>query len=121
MPELRSGPGGALLEPTAEHVGFSIEGLRLCSLLAKGGFAEVWEAEQVSLGRKVAVKILRSEHLGEEQMVQLFEQESRVLARLNHFNVVQVIDRGATHQGPYFVMEYVEGEKTLAAQKATFA
>lgn len=110
MPELRSGPGGALLEPSAEHVGFSIEGLRLCALLAKGGFAEVWEAEQVSLGRKVAVKILRSEHLGEEQMVQLFEQESRVLARLNHFNVVQVIDRGATQQGPYFVMEYVEGE-----------
>ncbi len=109
MPDLRPGTGGALLEPAAEPDALSIEGLRLRSLLAKGGFAEVWEAEQVSLGRKVAVKILRSEHLGEEQMVQLFEQESRVLARLNHFNVVQVIDRGAAPQGPYFVMEYVEG------------
>ena len=86
-----------------------IPGLRMVKVLAKGGFAEVWEAEQTSLGRKVAVKILREELLGQEQMVQLFEQEARVLARLNHANVVQVIDRGASPQGPYFVMEYVEG------------
>ncbi|MDQ7005719.1 MAG: protein kinase [Acidobacteriota bacterium] len=86
-----------------------IPGLRMVKVLAKGGFAEVWEAEQTSLGRKVAVKILREELLGQEQMVQLFEQEARVLARLNHANVVQVIDRGASPQGPYFVMEYIEG------------
>ena len=87
-----------------------VEGLRIIRPLARGGFAEVWEAEQVSLGRRVAVKFLRHEHLAQEQFVRLFEQEARVLARLNHANVVQVIDRGSTDQGPYFVMEYVEGE-----------
>jgi len=84
-------------------------GLKLRRLLARGGFAEVWEAEQASLGRRVAVKILRTELLAQEQMVQLFEQEARVLARLNHTNVVQVIDRGVSQRGPYFVMEFVEG------------
>lgn len=86
-----------------------VEGLRIIRPLARGGFAEVWEAEQVSLGRRVAVKFLRHEHLAQSQFVRLFEQEARVLARLNHANVVQVIDRGSTEQGPYFVMEYVEG------------
>lgn len=84
-------------------------GLKLRRLLARGGFAEVWEAEQTSLGRRVAVKILRTELLAQEQMVHLFEQEARVLARLNHTNVVQVIDRGVSQRGPYFVMEFVEG------------
>ncbi len=85
-------------------------GLRMIRLLARGGFAEVWEAEQVSLGRRVAVKILRHEHLEQEDMVRLFEQEARVLARLNHPNVVQVIDKGNSPRGPYFVMEFVEGD-----------
>jgi eukaryotic-like serine/threonine-protein kinase len=87
-----------------------IAGILLQKLLARGGFAEVWEADQVSLGRKVAVKILRPELLGQSQMVRLFEQEARVLARLNHPNVVQVIDRGVSERGPYFVMEYVIGQ-----------
>ncbi len=89
-----------------------VPGLKLRALLAKGGFAEVWEAEQTSLGRRVAVKILREELLDQERMVALFEQEAKVLARLNHPNVVQVIDRGASSRGPYFAMEFVEG-KTL--------
>ncbi|RMG42803.1 MAG: serine/threonine protein kinase, partial [Acidobacteria bacterium] len=87
-----------------------IAGLTLTDRLARGGFAEVWRAEQVSLGRTVAVKILRRELLGQPEMVRLFEREARVLARLNHPNVVQVIDRGSSPLGPYFVMEYVEGE-----------
>ncbi|MBP7147313.1 MAG: protein kinase [Acidobacteria bacterium] len=88
----------------------SVQGLSLIRLLARGGFAEVWEAEQVSLARRVAVKILRHEHLAHRQMVDLFDQEARVLARLSHPNVVQVIDRGTCSHGPYIVMEYVEGE-----------
>ena len=96
-------------EPPVAEQPPSFGGLRLIRQLARGGFAEVWEAEQISLGRRVAVKILRPELLEQAQMVQLFEQEARVLARLNHPNVVQVIDRGASPRGPYFVMEYVDG------------
>jgi len=85
-------------------------GLKLIRPLARGGFAEVWEAEQVSLNRRVAVKILRSELLSQDRAVLLFDQEARVLARLNHPNVVQVIDRGTSPRGPFFVMEFVDGQ-----------
>ncbi len=106
-------PGSATIgPPVGERASIGtqpISGIRLIRSLARGGFAEVFEAEQESLGRRVAVKILRPELLGQEQMVQLFEQEARVLARLNHPNVVQVIDRGRSAEGPYFVMEYIEG------------
>jgi serine/threonine-protein kinase len=105
--------GTSVLEPRSGESVTSepfLPGFELNRLLARGGFAEVWEAEQKSLGRKVAVKILRHELLGQGQMVQLFENEARVLARLNHANVVQVIDRGQSVRGPYFVMEYLEGE-----------
>ena len=97
--------------PRRDRIEF-VPGLDLIRLLARGGFAEVWEAEQTSLGRRVAVKILRHEHLAQQEMVAFFEQEARVLARLNHPNLVHIIDRGATPAGPFFVMEYVEG-KTL--------
>ncbi len=110
MPEARDGRGDSRQAVEERFEVPEVEGLRIIRPLARGGFAEVWEAEQVSLGRRVAVKFLRHEHLAQEQFVRLFEQEARVLARLNHANVVQVIDRGSTEQGPYFVMEYVEGE-----------
>lgn len=87
-----------------------VAGLEMTRLLAKGGFAQVWEARQISLDRRVAVKFLRPEHLGQEQMEHLFAQEASVLARLNHPNVVQIIDRGRTEVGPYFVMEFVDGD-----------
>ncbi len=107
------GPATTLDAPAVEagktEVPELAPGLKLIRPLARGGFAEVWEAEQESLGRKVAVKILRSELLTQSRAVQLFEQEARVLARLNHPNVVQVIDRGASPRGPFFVMEHVEG------------
>lgn len=98
--------------PNAEAAAIEqfLAGYQLLRLLARGGFAEVWEAEQTSLGRKVAIKVLRKELLGNDQMRSLFENEARVLARLNHANVVAVIDRGKSDRGPYFVMEYLEGE-----------
>jgi len=110
-------PGSVLTEKKAETANGEqpqelVPGLMLFRVLAKGGFAEVWEAEQTSLGRRVAVKILREELLDQQPMVELFEQEAKVLARLNHPNVVQVIDRGGSPRGPYFAMEFVEG-KTL--------
>jgi serine/threonine-protein kinase len=109
MPEVSAVAEPPRVEP--EHTPADLgDGLRLVRRLARGGFAEVWEAEQVSLGRRVAVKIMRHELLGLPRLVRLFEQEARVLARLNHPNVVQVIDRGTSLGGPYFVMEYVEGE-----------
>lgn len=73
--------------------------------------AEVWLAEDQRLGRWVALKLLR-EGFGTEQdgdLVQSFEREARVVAQLQHPNIVAVYDAG-TYEGRYYlVMEYVHG------------
>ena len=84
---------------------------RLERLLGTGGMSEVWLAEDQRLSRWVAVKILRDSvaGAGAGELVDSIEREARVIARLQHPNVVAVHDAGK-HQGHHFlVMEYVHG------------
>ena len=79
--------------------------------LAEGGMARLFKARQISLNRPVVIKLLSAEYLCDDDAKQLFEQESLVIAQLNHPNIIHVIDRGLSDKGrPYFVMEYVEGK-----------
>jgi serine/threonine protein kinase len=72
--------------------------------------AVLYRATQSSLGRSVAIKVLKPGLVESDQMRALFERESIIIARLDHPNIIRVIDRGATPDGrPYFVMDYVEG------------
>ena len=79
--------------------------------LNQGGMATIYRGHQTSLNRVVAIKFLSAEFLWDEQAKQLFEQESLVIAQLNHPNIIHIIDRGFNDKGrPYFVMEYVQGQ-----------
>lgn len=93
------------MKPTAYAHGYMIANLRLERLLGTGGFGEVWLAEHLDLGDKVAVKIpLVAEY------VRVLRLEGRLQHQLDHENIVHVIDLNTTHEPPYCVMEYVEGE-----------
>lgn len=84
---------------------------RLERLLGTGGMSEVWLAEDQRLSRWVAVKILRDSVAGAAagELVDSIEREARVIARLQHPNIVAVHDAGK-HEGHHFlVMEYVHG------------
>lgn len=86
-----------------------IPGYTLKSSLGSGGMASVYLAIQHSLERQVAIKILAADLISDPVVQSRFEQESRLVASLNHPNIVQVIDSGTTAQGhPYFVMPYVK-------------
>lgn len=77
--------------------------------LGKGGMAEVYLAEQTSLNRQVAIKVLRPEFLSDATYVKRFQHEARAAGGLNHPNIVQVytVDR---QDGLYFIaQEYVRG------------
>ncbi len=79
--------------------------------LSRGGMATIYRGKQTSLDRTVAIKFLSAEYLWNDQIRELFDQESLVIAQLNHPNIIHVIDRGFTEAGrPYFVMEYVQGQ-----------
>ncbi|MFE9779500.1 protein kinase [Streptomyces sp. NPDC005775] len=86
---------------------------RLSGRLGRGGMAEVFAAEDVRLGRTVAVKLLRSDLAEDPVSKARFTREAQSVAGLNHHAVVAVYDSGEdTVNGqtvPYIVMELVEG------------
>ncbi|MGC5411380.1 protein kinase domain-containing protein, partial [Streptomyces sp. DT225] len=86
---------------------------RLTHRLGRGGMAEVFAAEDVRLGRTVAVKLLRSDLAEDPVSKARFTREAQSVAGLNHHAVVAVYDSGedtvAGQTVPYIVMELVEG------------
>jgi serine/threonine protein kinase len=82
---------------------------RVLRELGRGGMAVVYEAEQKSLGRRVALKVLTGTALTIQQ-VRRFEREARSAARLHHTNIVPVF--GVGHEGNvhYYVMQYIPGQ-----------
>ncbi len=81
---------------------------RLLSVLGSGGAGFVYEAEQLDLLRRVAIKILRPERLPLDR--ERFEIEARAASRINHPNAIAVYDYGLTREGiPFLVMERLRG------------
>src|SRR5919199_165699 len=83
---------------------------RLLRLLGTGGMASVYLAEDLRLGRRVAVKVLHPQFASDPAYVARFAYEARIAAGLVHPNIVQVYDVGHDGDRHYIVMEYVEGE-----------
>lgn len=77
--------------------------------LGEGGMGQVFKARQRSLGRIVAVKIIRPEQTANTTAVRRFRREAEVAAHLDHPNIVHVLDAGESKGTCYLAMEYVEG------------
>jgi len=75
-----------------------------------GGMALVYKAQDLLLGRNVAVKILRQEFVHDEEFIRRFRREAQSAAALSHPNVVSIYDVGQEEDVHYIVMEYVEGQ-----------
>lgn len=82
---------------------------RLLAKIGQGGLAEVYRAQDVALGRVVAVKALRQEYVVDPTFLVRFLHEAQSAARLTHPNIVAVHDFGQDLGRPYIVMEYVPG------------
>lgn len=96
----------------------SIAGYHLKTTLGSGGMANVYLGIQTSLDRQVAIKVLAANLIDDAVVRTQFEQESRLIASLNHPNIVQVIEQGVSTQGhPYFVMPYVKAISLSAILK----
>jgi serine/threonine-protein kinase len=82
---------------------------RLVSALGTGASAHVFLAEDVSLQRHVAVKLLQPGLAHDPSFLKRFSAEARSVASLNHPHVLQVFDWGEDAEGPYLVAEYLDG------------
>ncbi|MCA9572933.1 MAG: serine/threonine protein kinase [Myxococcales bacterium] len=87
---------------------------RLVQRLGRGQAGDVFEAEDLRLGGRAAVKVLSPEH-GGTPVEERFVQEARVLARLDHPHVVKVLDAGTTADVAWIALELVDGQ-TLEAR-----
>ena len=80
---------------------------KLIKRIASGGMADVYLAYHKDTGLKVAIKLLKEDLLGKEQIVERFSQEG--LLKLTHPNIVKIFSVGSYDGRPYIIMEYIEG------------
>lgn len=87
---------------------------RLVRELGRGAVGRVFEAEQLSLHRTVAVKVLSLEHCQNAEMLRRFHQEPEFQAKLQHPHIVRVLATGRCDGWSYFAMEFVRGQSLAA-------
>jgi len=82
---------------------------RIIREVGRGGMGVVYEAEQVSLGRRVALKVLPQQMLLDGKHIGRFEREARAAAKLHHTNIVPVFGVGQQEGLHYYVMQFIHG------------
>lgn len=91
-------------------VGTRLGDYQLLRKLGRGGMADVYAARQLSLGREVALKVLRSDLARDNDYIHRFRREARAAAKLNHPNIVQVYEVGNVEAVHYIAQELIDGE-----------
>src|SRR3954454_15957187 len=96
-------------EPGSEIAGYRIE-----SLIGRGGMAVVYRAEELRLGRKVALKLLTPQLADSAQFRQRFIRESRLAASLDHPTIIPIYEAGEADGQLFIAMRYVLGSDLKA-------
>src|SRR5579872_5847325 len=102
-------------DPVPQHLaplpGRVIAGnFRIDGLIGSGAMGNVYKAEQLSLGKQVAIKVLHPHLMGDDKLVGRFKREAKSASRLNHPNSIQIIDSGQDADGTLFIaMELLPG------------
>jgi hypothetical protein len=114
--DLKSGPDGA----TGAFPGAMLPGhdrplerlgeYRILREVGRGGMGVVYEAEQESLGRRVALKVIANRRLADPKILARFAREAKSAARLHHTNIVPVFGVGAAEGVHYYVMQFIQGQ-----------
>ncbi|MFT7464129.1 MAG: serine/threonine protein kinase [Pseudohongiellaceae bacterium] len=93
----------------AVHVGSIVDGYRVIRQIGRGGMGVVYEAEQLSLGRPVALKVMPPATMRNAKAADRFRREATAVARLHHPRIVAVHSFNTTAETAYLAMEFVDG------------
>ncbi len=107
--QINSSPTSATAEASPDLTGRTLGDYQVLRRLGRGGMGEVYLAEQRSLKRKVALKILRGDLAANLTALKRFQQEAEAVAKATHANIVQVYACAETDGINYMALEYVEG------------
>ncbi|MBD54039.1 MAG: hypothetical protein CMM05_03025, partial [Rhodopirellula sp.] len=100
----------AVSDPSARHTTFTeLDDYKIIREIGRGGMGIVFEAIHEPLSRKVAIKVLANNLLGESKHLIRFRREARAAAKLRHTNIVPVFGVGTSGEHHYYVMDYIDG------------
>jgi predicted Ser/Thr protein kinase len=94
---------------TAAAQAVALGDFRILREVGRGGMGAVYEAEQISLGRRVALKVLRFGAVSEPEAITRFQREAETVARLHHTNIVPIFSVGSEHGVNFYAMQFIEG------------
>jgi WD40 repeat protein/serine/threonine protein kinase len=105
---------GSMTSAAPDQLAGTLGDFRILREIGRGGMGVVYEAEQISLGRRVALKVLPFAATLDPKQLQRFKNEAQAAAHLHHTNIVPVFGVGCERGVHYYAMQYIEGS-TLAA------
>ena len=89
---------------------------RIVRELGRGGMGVVYEAEQTSLRRRVALKVLRFGVVADPEAMERFQREAETVARLHHTNIVPIFAVGSERGVQYYAMQFIDGRSLADVQ-----
>jgi serine/threonine-protein kinase len=111
-------------EESNSLIGQIVGDYKIAKLLGEGGMGEVYAADHRTLGHRTAFKVLRREIMNNQEAVERFRQEARLIARVRHQNLIDIFDIGELPDGRlYYVMEHLSGQSLsslLSKQRLPF-
>jgi len=112
-PAAGEAPSGPSHVPPSDF-GTPFGDFRILREIGRGGMAVVYEAEQLSLGRRIALKVLPFALTLDPRQLQRFKNEGRAAAHLHHTNIVPIYSVGCERGVHFYAMQYVEGQSLAA-------
>jgi serine/threonine protein kinase len=95
--------------PATPQTPVQLGDFRIIGEIGRGGMGVVYEAEQISLKRRVALKVLRHGPVADELAMRRFQREAETVGRLHHTNIVPIFAIGADDGVRYYAMQFIEG------------
>src|SRR3989338_4350728 len=91
-------------------IGKVVGNSKITEKVGVGGFGTVYKGIQINLNREVAIKVLHPQYMEDPNFVEKFQAEAKILATLNHPNIIQVYDIVQEEKTYFIIMEYVTGK-----------
>ncbi len=102
-------PHALCVDAPALAIGTLVDHYKTLRPIGRGGMGEVFLARDLRLGRRVALKLVHPERLGDTRVIDRFVFEAQVTARFSHPHIVTIYGVGAHGGSPYLALEYLEG------------